>query len=867
MSTLPEEIFLKDYSTPNYWVEKIHLDVDIQKESTLVTATTEFYQNTEHSKSYITLDGIDLKLKTVWINDNELDQSDYVVTENQLTLKNLPEKFVLKTLVEIDPRLNLSGEGFYKSGDILCTQCEAEGFRRITYYLDRPDVMTIFSTKITACKKDYPILLSNGNKTESGELSENRHFVSWIDPHKKPAYLFAMVAGDLAFVKDTFITKSDKTVNLEIYIDQGNEDKCDHAMNSLKNSMKWEEEKFGLEYDLDIYMIVAVDSFNMGAMENKGLNIFNSSYVLAKKETATDSDYEGIEGVIGHEYFHNWTGNRVTCRDWFQLTLKEGLTVFRDQEFSSDMLSRSVKRIDDVRNLKARQFPEDAGPLSHPIKPKSYIEINNFYTSTIYEKGAEIIRMIDTLIGSENFRKGMDLYFERHDGHAVTTQDFISAMSDASGIDLGQFSVWYDQNGTPILHIESVYDDENNLLTIEIDQVSKLNNSDFSALHMPFCIKLYSYEGQLIDTNTDGMFEIKNEKTILKFENIDSKPILSLNCNFTAPVDIKYEYTQEELSVLMAYDQDDFNRYDAAQKLSEMEIMSIMEQSKLDEELNVSGAFLKSYGILLNDKEIDPAFKAYALSLPTVNDINGKSEKVDYDDLPKAIKFLRRELSQNLGDDLITTIFSLSQKGEYVFGAKEMGERALKNVCLDLLADGCSPTAIDLIYSHYQNSNNMTDEIGALGVLSKCDNPYREKALTHFYEKWKNETLVIQKWLRIQATAQDTNIEVLRKLENSEVYDFKIPNIFRSLITTFASANPINFNNVDGSGYEFIADQVLKVDKNNPQIAAGLCKTLNHLKKLDHTRASHLKVQLERILDCAGLSNDVIEVATKNLGK
>ncbi|MBT4790008.1 MAG: aminopeptidase N [Halobacteriovoraceae bacterium] len=866
MSAQTKEIFLKDYKEANYLVSTINLEVDIHEEETLVTNTTCFELNTTNNDNSLELDGAGLELKSIWIDGVELSCDKYQVDEKKLYLKGLPTKFELKTKVIVDPAKNFSGEGFYQSGDIYCTQCEAEGFRRITYYLDRPDVMATFKTKLIADKKRFPMLLANGNNIENGELADGRHFSVWEDPFKKPAYLFAMVAGDLGVVKDTFTTVSGRTVALEIYVDHGNEDKCDHAMKSLQNSMKWDEEKFGLEYDLDIYMVVAVDSFNMGAMENKGLNIFNSAYVLAKKETATDRDFQGIEGVIGHEYFHNWTGNRVTCRDWFQLTLKEGLTVFRDQEFSSDMLSRSVKRIDDVKSLWGWQFPEDQGPLSHPIKPKSFVEISNFYTATIYEKGSEVIRMIHTLIGAVNFRKGMDLYFERHDGQAVTTEDFVAAMSDAADYDLDQFKVWYDQNGTPKLKIETDYNETEKSFKLKITQETKLNNNDYTALHMPFHLSLYASNGEKLKIDNGGKYELKDKESVFIFNDISSPPVMSLNENYTAPVIIDYAYTQEELSTLMAYDQDDFNRYNSSYKLIQNEIENLREQLISGNEMKLSDTFYSAYKILLTDETLDPAFKAYAISIPGVMELNNKREKFDFDYLGEAIDFMKFQLASNLQDQLVSIINELEQKGEFSLSAKAMGERDLKAVALNLLYSGKTGAAYDLIYSHFQNATNMTEEYGALAALSKNENPYREKATQAFYTKWKDETLIMQKWLSLQARSDDSNVAKIQDLEKLEIYDKKVPNLLRSLISGFAAGNFTQFHAKDGSGYKFYADKIIEVDGFNPQIAAGMCKRFGFLNKLDESRSKLLTDQLLRIKAVDKLSSDTLEVVTKNLG-
>ncbi|MDP7322177.1 MAG: aminopeptidase N [Bacteriovoracaceae bacterium] len=865
MSNKTKEIFLKDYKTPNYWVNNLDLAVDIHDDHVIVYAETVYEQNEEHKQNDLQLHGVDLELLSVKINDEKLDANSYHVNETGLFLSQLPQKFTLQTMVKIKPEENFTGEGFYKSGNIYCTQCEAEGFRRITYFLDRPDVMTSYRVRMTAQKERFPKLLANGNMVESGELEAGRHFAVWEDPFKKPSYLFAMVAGDLAVVDDVFKTKSNREVKLEIYVDHGNEHKCDHAMRSLKNAMKWDEDKFGLEYDLDIYMIVAVDSFNMGAMENKGLNIFNSSYVLANKETATDKDFAGVEAVIGHEYFHNWTGNRVTCRDWFQLTLKEGLTVFRDQEFSSDMLSRPVKRIEDVKGLRGHQFPEDAGPLSHPIKPKSFVEINNFYTATIYEKGAEVIRMIHTLLGEDGFRKGMDLYFKRHDGQAVTTEDFVAAMADANNVDLEQFKVWYDQNGTPKLEIQTNYNEQAQQFEVKINQKAKLNNSEFSALHMPFHLSLYAQDGTNFSLAHEGKLELKDKESTFVFDNITSEPIASFNENFTAPVIVDYNYSQEQLCTLMVYCKDEFNQFNAAQKLAELEIHSLVAQAHAQESFQVSSRFIEAYGELLKNESLDDAFKAYALSIPGVKAINDKSEKFDFDFLPQAIGFLEKVLADEFFDVLSELIQKLEQNGEFSLSSKAMGERSLRNFALSLLVKSQTNEAYDLVYNTYKNASNMTDKFSALKILANKNNKYRDQALSDFYEQWKHETLVMQKWLNVQASSDDMTLDKMQQLESLEIYNPKVPNLLRSLIGIYGAYNINSFHRNDGSGYQYYTDKIIEVDKYNPQIAAGMCKRLNFLKKLDDIRAKHLCAQLQRIKAISDISNDTYEVVEKNL--
>jgi aminopeptidase N len=851
-----KEIKLADYQRPYYWIKSIDLDIDIFEDKTIVESVLKIERNDEYNKRFdLSLDGVDLKILKIEIDNKPF--TEYSYEDSVLTLNPGADQFTLKTTVEIEPQNNFTLDGLYKSGNIFCTQCEAEGFRRITFYQDRPDVMAKFSTIIKADKKKYPILLSNGNKIDEGNISGGRHFVKWEDPFKKPAYLFALVAGDLAIIKDTFKTRSNKNVDLEIYVDHGNEDKCAHAMQSLKHAMKWDEDVFGLEYDLDIYMIVAVDSFNMGAMENKGLNIFNSSYVLAKKETATDNDFQGIEAVIAHEYFHNWTGNRVTCRDWFQLTLKEGLTVFRDQEFSSDMLSRPVKRIEDVTGLRSHQFPEDAGPMSHPIKPKSYIEINNFYTSTIYEKGAEVIRMIHTLIGKDHFRSGMDLYFERHDGQAVTTEDFVSAMQDASGVNLEQFKTWYDQNGTPVLKITSDY--KKSKFSFTVNQVVNTNNQN-DALHMPFSFSLYDNEGKL---QLSKKIELTKKSETFTFDNIDSRPVASWNTNFSAPVVVEDESTRQDLMIRMAHDQDPFNQYDAAFKLYFNEVLNLISQLKTSKELKVQDDFIEAFGILLNNNKLDDAFRALAISLPSQMQINQKLSVHDYENVKNALSFLKNKLATFYYKNFLD-IYKSKVSDRFELDANSMGARTLKKVALNFLSSTGENEVLALIEEASASVNNMNDELLYLSCVVNNFPNAKEAMSKKFYEKWNKETLVMQKWLGTLAADPTNTIEDIIALENLPIYDSKIPNLVRSVNRGFIGGNPALYNSTDGSGYKHIATKILVTDKYNPSLASRMATSLNHGAKLDPARAGLLKIELQRLMD-ANLSKDTFEIVSKNL--
>ena len=859
-----KEIFLKDYQEPYFWIENIDLDIDLHDNESFVVAELKIKRNIKFSEKHdLVLDGHDMKLLNIELNNIPLHNDQYEITEDKLIVKTHEDEFTLMTKVQIHPEKNLSGEGLYISGPMFCTQCEAQGFRRITYYLDRPDVMAKFKTTIRADKKKYPVLLSNGNKLGEGDLEAGRHFATWEDPFKKPSYLFATVAGNLEVVKDTYKTKSGKEVALEIFVDHGNEDKCEHAMRSLKNSMKWDEDVYGLEYDLDIYMIVAADSFNMGAMENKGLNIFNSAYVLAKQETATDRDFQGVEGVIGHEYFHNWTGNRVTCRDWFQLTLKEGLTVFRDQEFSSDMLSRSVKRIEDVQVLRAHQFPEDSGPMSHPIKPKSYIEINNFYSATVYEKGAEVIRMIHTIIGKDNFRKGMDLYFKRHDGQAVTTEDFVAAMSDASGIDLEQFKVWYDQSGTPRLDITTNFDNVKKEFSFTVKQTAILNNDKFQALHIPFKYALLKENGDEYLLPDFGMIHLKEKEQTFTIPNIDSNPVPSWNRDFSAPVEINYETTDEALIFLMANDKDEFNRYNSAVDLYKKEILKLTSELQSGLDLNANENLIEAFGAILKDN-IDPAFKSFILTLPTEDYINEQLDIHDYENVYTAIEFLKTTLSNNFMDDMLKAYSELNNVKEFKLDAFSMGQRALKNTLLSYISASNLQNKQELLLTQLNHSTNMTDELAAFKNLVHTFPKDNKNEIDAFYTKWKGEELVMQKWIAVQAMTPGLTIDGMKALEQSQVYDGKVPNYVRALMRSFLRGNPRAFNAADGSGYKYVADKIIEIDQYNPQIASGLSKSLRHLKHLDETRKEKLKEQLERLLS-QKLSKDTFEVINRNL--
>ncbi len=879
MNKHAETTYLKDYQATAYTVDSLDLYFNLDEEETIVAALMKLSATGETRE--LRLDGKELELISLQIDGVELPADAYLLDEESLTLEDLPEQFELEVVTRIKPQLNTSLNGLYKSSGNFCTQCEAEGFRNITYYLDRPDVMTLFTTTIEGDKDKYPIMLSNGNPVDRGDLEEGRHWMKWEDPFKKPCYLFALVAGQLECIEDNFTTMSGREVLLQIFVEAHNTDKCDHAMASLKHSMKWDEEVFGREYDLDIYMIVAVDDFNMGAMENKGLNVFNSKYVLARQDTATDTDFINIEAVIGHEYFHNWSGNRVTCRDWFQLSLKEGFTVFRDQEFTSDMFSRTVKRIDDVNRLRSYQFVEDAGPMAHPIRPASYVEINNFYTLTVYEKGAEVVRMIHSLLGEEQFRKGSDLYFERHDGQAVTTDDFVDAMVTASGVDLSQFKYWYSQAGTPVLDCNSSYDAAQKTFTLNIKQhcPPSPGQAEKQPYHIPFLMGLLGDDGQEIalkikDENLgySCMLELKAEQERFVFEGIESEPVPSLLRQFSAPVKLNYNYSNEQLAFLMAHDTDSFNRWEAGQRLSLQIILELIKQHQTGDKFSLaslaniyplySAGFLK----LLKEQGGDLNFQAAALQLPSENYIGGNMTVVDPTAITEARNFLKRALANEHRSIMLASYQANLDEGAFSVDAITVGRRAMKNVCLTYLCSLADETVIALAVKQIEQAATMTDVMAAMNGLNDIDCVERETMINAFYDKWKEDALVVDKWLTLQGISHlpDT-LEKVKGLMKHPAFNIKNPNKVRSLISAFVSANPYRFHDASGSGYEFIADRVIELDKINPQVAARMVAPLIQWRRYDEARQEKMKAQLQRILELPNLSKDSYEVVSKGM--
>ena len=773
----PKTIYLKDYRPSPFTVDRISLVVDIYDTHCVIDSTLKILKRQEFHGQRINLElnGENMKLLEVKLNETILPSDHYQVSSDKLVLLNvLADDFILEIKNQIDPAGNKALEGFYQSGDQLCTQCEPEGFRKITYSIDRPDVIAIYTTKMIADKKKYPYLLSNGNKIAQGDLPGDRHWVEWEDPFRKPSYLFAMVAGDFDVARDDFKTMSGKDIKLEIYVDKGNLTKTGHALESLKTSMKWDEETFGLEYDLDIYMIVAVDSFNMGAMENKGLNIFNSTYTLADEKSATDQDFQNIQGVIGHEYFHNWTGNRITCRDWFQLTLKEGLTVYRDQEFSSDMLSRAVKRLEDVRLLKEGQFAEDACSLSHPIRPTSYIEINNFYTRTVYEKGAEVIRMIETLIGKETFRKGMDKYFELFDGQAVTTEDFIEAMTLASGRDFTQFKNWYTRPGTPTLKITGSRVENTFHMNIEQHYPPTTHPvPEGNILQMPFKVSLLTKTG----LSQEKTLELTKLNETFKFE-VTQDVIPSLNRGFSAPVIVEYSYELGELIHLMSFDDDPYCRYEATQKVYDFIFKADFDYYQKNGKLNgeLRADFREAFLRLLSDSTIDLSFKSYLLDLPSENALSQEMVTPDFDAIHLVHQHLKKKIGLIFQDKFLAEHKRLSADQKFELTQEAFGERALKNKCLTYLVASGTPEAMRALENHYQKATNMTEEIHALGLYVMSGVPLEHPAIVDFYQKWKSDSLVMLKWFGILASKspKDVALERLSVLENDPLFQKQV---------------------------------------------------------------------------------------------
>jgi len=925
--TTPPVIRLSDYRPPEFLIDAVQLRFELDARQTQVEAELSLRRNPAATRGdgNLRLDGEQLKLDAISLNDRPLTPAEYQVEDDHLLVHRVPDRFRLQTRVQLNPSANTALEGLYVSGDMLCTQCEAEGFRRITYFLDRPDVMATYSVTLVADPARYPVLLANGNPVGEERLADGRLCVQWDDPFPKPSYLFAVVAGDLRLVEEPFETASGRRVPLRIYVEPGNEDRCAHAMQSLIRAMRWDEECYGREYDLEVFNIVAVSHFNMGAMENKGLNVFNAKYILASPESATDTDFAGIEGVVAHEYFHNWTGNRITCRDWFQLSLKEGFTVYRDQEFSADMGSRGVKRIEDVRQLRARQFAEDSGPMAHPVRPDSYIEINNFYTATVYEKGAELVRMQAHLLGPERFRKATDRYFERFDGQAVTTDDFVGCMETAGGIDLTQFKRWYSQAGTPRLDCADRYDPVAGTYQLEVRQHTPATPGqvDKQPLHIPVAIGLLDANGQDLPLRLEGetkapapgtrLLELRQPVETFVFTGLTAQPVPSLLRGFSAPVQVCYPYTDAQLSFLMAHDSDGFNRWDAAQTLAQRLLLAMVG----DPALVVPDSFIEAFERALADA-LDPAgaadvadaaLIAEVLTLPSESYLGDQMQVVDVDGIHRARQALAAEIGHRLREPLLAAYERTRGDLGFDLSHASMGRRALGNLCLSYLVRAGDAEGLSLAQRQFEAQQNMTDVIAALRMLIEAPKPASadaqagvsaetvavavatgllgagigavvgagaqveqeirdlgEEALAAFYQRWSGEPLVLDKWFALQAQSSQT--DTLARVEQLLAHpDFSLtnPNRVRALIGAFAAGNPVRFHAADGAGYRFLTDRILELDPLNPQIASRLLYPMTGWRRYDEGRQQQMRVQLERILEVEGLSNDVYEVVSKSL--
>ena len=875
----PKAIYLKDYQAPAFEIESTYLNFDLYEDHTLVTSSLKMRRNPEFQDAKLLLNGQDLELVSVIINGQPVAASNYEMTEESLSLTAsvVPNEFTLAIQTKIKPQENTALEGLYQSSGMFCTQCEAEGFRRITYFLDRPDVMSVYEVRITADKKAFPVLLSNGNLIHTEELSDGRHSTTWQDPHKKPCYLFALVAGDLQHIEDTFTTVSGEEVTLRIFVEPQNIDKCDFAMGALKRSMKWDEDVYGREYDLNIFNIVAVDAFNMGAMENKSLNIFNSSCVLANPKTATDATFQRIESIVAHEYFHNWSGNRVTCRDWFQLSLKEGFTVFRDSEYSADIGSRTVKRIEDVSLLRTAQFAEDAGPMSHPILPASFIEISNFYTLTIYEKGAEVVRMIHNILGADDFRKGSDLYFERHDGQAVTTEHFVKAMEDASGQDLTQFRNWYHQAGTPDVFVTDAYDEQSKTYALTIKQSCRETPETITkkTYHIPLALGLLNEKGEDLEllcgaanfnshTNVINLTEFEQTFT---FDNIQAKPVPSLLRGFSAPVKLHYPYQAEQLQFLMAHDSDGFNRWDAGQTLATNVILALSQDVLAGRELILDEGLFNVYQALLAQLTDDLAMQAQMLSLPSLAYLIEQQEQAQVHALYTARSFVKQALADRLHESFNGMYQQCMDAAEYEPSPNAIAKRTLKNLCLQYMTQTLNHDYSGLAQAQFNDANNMTDQFAALGSLVNSHHQnLAQTALQSFYQQWQHDVLVVNMWLSLQAASDHTDgVASVNELLNHDAFDIKNPNKVRAVIGVFAGQNLRHFHGVQGAGYNWLADKIIELDALNPQIASRLLGPLTKWKRIGQPNGAQMKQALEKIASRSNLSKDVYEVVTKSL--
>ncbi|WP_090230305.1 aminopeptidase N [Filomicrobium insigne] len=876
----PRPIYLRDYRPPNFLIKSVNLDFKLDAAATKVRSRLKVRHNPKsqvHNAPLI-LDGENLKLDAVILDGNTLTRSQYRLTKTSLTIPETPIKpFTLEIHTTIDPSQNKSLQGLYRSRGVFCTQCEAQGFRRITYFLDRPDVLSTYTVRLEADPKEAPVLLSNGNRLERGTSDRGeRHYAVWHDPHPKPCYLFALVAGDLSSIAADFKTASGSDVGLTIYVEHGKEERAAWAMDSLKRSMRWDEKRFGREYDLEVFNIVAVSDFNMGAMENKGLNIFNDRLVLASPETATDTTFEAIESVVAHEYFHNWTGNRITCRDWFQLCLKEGLTVYRDQEFSADERSRVVQRISDVRQLKAHQFPEDSGPLAHPVRPESYIEINNFYTATVYEKGAEIVRMIATILGAEAFRSGMDLYFERHDGEAATIEQFLECFAEVSGRDLSQFALWYSQSGTPHVECRTSYDKRARTYSLTLKQTTPQTpgQQQKNPMHIPLRIGLLGPDGHDLPLTTDAgdalqddIIHLRQPSQTITFTDVPARPIPSVLREFSAPVHLEVELSEKDLAFLLANDSDAFNRWQAANTYAMRTMVAMVEALSRGKRSSRGTGFAKALSAALVDDNLDWAFRAELMRLPSQSDVATEiGQNVDHTFIYRAHRQLTRLIARRLEDQLAAIHDTLKESGPFSPDAANAGKRAARNAALQLLASLGSKTAINRTADQYFNASNMTEAAHALNLLAASNSPQRRTALDHFYQRWHEDHVVIDTWFVAQAQSPRNNaLDVVRALTRHERFDITAPNKVRALIGNFALMNPVQFNRPDGKGYEFLVEQILAIDRFNPQIAARLLNAMRSWRALEPKRRKLARNALTKITKHPDPSRDVHEIVLRIL--
>ena len=879
MSTAePTATRLADYAPPPFLVDEVDLDFELDEERTVVRAKLRIRRNPDVPlESDLVLDGKGLETRAVRIDAVAVSGNRIEITEEALTVRDAPDAFVLDTEVAVRPGANKSLEGLYASSGNLCTQCEAEGFRKITWSLDRPDVMARYRVRIVGDPRRYPVMLSNGNDVARGALDDGRRYVVWEDPFPKPSYLFALVAGRLECVEDRFTTRSGREVTLRIYVEPHNIDRCGHAMDSLKRAMRWDEQIYGLEYDLDTFMIVAVDDFNMGAMENKGLNIFNSAYVLARPDTATDRDFAAIETVIAHEYFHNWTGNRVTCRDWFQLSLKEGLTVFRDQQFTADMSLREVKRIRDVRLLRTHQFAEDAGPMAHPVRPDSYIEISNFYTVTIYSKGAEVIRMLHTLLGDETFRAGIRLYFERHDGQAVTTGDFVAAMEAASGMDLAQFRRWYTQAGTPVLRARGAYDAARSQYVLDVEQHTPPTpgQREKPPMHVPVRVALLGADGGNLPLHCtepalagegEAVLDVREMRHTFRFSNVAAPPVASLARGFSAPVKVEIERSDDELEFLIARETDPFNRWNAAQEYAVRLMLRMVDVRLAGKEVGVPDGFVAAMRALLLDDAADPAFTAEALTLPSESNLADRMEVIAVEAVHEVREAMRVTLARRLSDAFASVHDANRPDGPYRFDAESAGRRSLKNLCLGYLMELDDSAVRSTCRRQLETADNMTDTLAALACFADAPAPERHDRLAWFEERWKDDPLVLDKWFSLQATSrQPDTLDNVRRLTGHPGFDLRNPNRVRALVGAFCHANQRRFHDASGRGYRLLREHVLAIDAFNPQSAARLLGAASRWRRLDEARGALLRGELERVLAAPGLSKDCHEIAKKFL--